>query len=170
MTTEPPLPPESYDHIPTQGRLLGIDFGTVRVGLSLCDESQNWVTPLETYSRRNERLDQQYLLKLAQDEKVVAIVMGLPIHCDGKESQKSKQVREYAIWLEKGLGIPIALFDERFTTSEARRLLAEHPMSSKKKKEKLDGVAAQLILSHFLESRHNSPTGNDATSRGLDDE
>ncbi len=153
---------ETYDHIPTHGRLLGIDFGTVRIGLSLCDESQTWVTPLDTYRRRTEKLDAEYWTQLVKQERLAGAIMGLPIHCDGNESQKSKEVRDFAIWLEATMDVPIGLFDERFTTSEARRLLAEHPMSSKKKKQKLDGVAAQLILSHFLEARRNTPTSNRA--------
>lgn len=146
---------------PISGRLLGIDYGTVRMGLALSDPSQTWVTPLDTYLCRNPRLDGKFFSQLAADERLSGMVVGLPLHCDGQESQKSKEVRAFAKWLEDTTGLPIALFDERFTTAEARRLLAQHELSPKKKKQKLDGVAAHLILSHFLESRRSRISENE---------
>ncbi len=156
---------QSCDLLPANGRLLGVDFGTVRIGLAMCDESQNWVTPLDTYSRRNERLDGAHFANLSKAESLVGIVVGLPIHCDGKESQKSHEVRKFCHWLRGVTNLPIAHYDERFTTAEARRLLGERTLSAKAKKQKLDGVAAYLILSHYLESNRNSPS----PAGGLDD-
>ncbi len=139
--------------VPTQGRLAGIDFGTVRIGLATCDPTQTWVTPFATYTRRGESLDAAYLLDLAEKEHIVAWVIGLPIHCDGKESQKSAEVRAFAAWLGGLSQLPVALFDERFSTAEARRLLRDTGLSSHKKKQNLDRLAAHLILTHFLEAR-----------------
>lgn len=156
---------QSESKLPNSGRLLGVDFGTVRVGLAICDPTQTWVTPLDTYTRRTERLDRQHFVKLAQEERLAGIVLGLPIHCDGKESQKSAEAREFGNWLTKVTECPVGYFDERFTTAEARRLLGETQLSAKKKKERLDGVAAHLILSHYLESSRNS-----TLSTGLDDQ
>lgn len=165
--SEVPPPLEIHpDIMPEQGRLLGVDFGTVRIGLALCDESQRWVTPLDTYNRRNLRLDAAHFASLVTNEGVAGIVVGLPIHCDGKESQKSKEVRQFCIWLSDATSVPVTQFDERFTTAEARRLLDERPMSAKKKKKKLDGVAAHLILSHFLDSTRKFGQ----QSAGLDDQ
>lgn len=159
---EPAVAPE----LPDEGRLLGVDFGTVRIGLALCDESQRWVTPLDTYNRRNLRSDAAHFASLVKQDGVAGIVVGLPIHCDGKESQKSKEVRQFCVWLSEATGVPVTQFDERFTTAEARRLLDERPMSAKKKKKKLDGVAAHLILSHFLDSARHC----DHEPSGLDDQ
>lgn len=111
-----------------------------------------------TYQRRNSRLDAAYFLELATTERLVGWIVGLPIHCDGKESQKSTECRQFATWLSEQTRRPVTLFDERFTTSEARRLLSDSPVSGRKKRQRLDGVAAQLILTHYLESRqHDSP-------------
>jgi len=151
--------------LPPEGRLLGVDFGTVRIGLAICDPSQTWVTPLDTYKRRGTKLDRQHFLQLAQQERLVGIVLGLPIHCDGKESQKSSEARDFGIWLSNVTECPVGYFDERFTTAEARRLLGETKLSAKKKKERLDGVAAHLILSHYLESSRS-----DTAPRQLDDQ
>ena len=139
--------------IPASGRLVGIDFGTVRVGLALCDPSQTWVTPLATYVRRSERLDGDYMAQLASQEQLAGWVVGLPIHCSGEESQKSAEARQFAGWLGGRTGLPVALFDERFTTAEARQLLDETALSAKKRKQRLDGMAAHLILSHYLGAR-----------------
>ncbi len=154
------------DSLPIEGRLLGIDFGTVRIGLATCDPSQQWVTPFDTYNRRNERLDGQFFGSLAKQEQLAGIVLGLPIHCDGKESQKSGEVREFASWLKQLTDLPVAFFDERFSTAEARRLLSSAGLSTAKKKKTVDRLAAHLILTHYLDSRRNSELGNLALDDG----
>ena len=165
-SSEPPASSATPAELPTAGRLGGVDFGTVRVGLAVCDPSQHWVTPLETYQRRREALDAAYFVHLSKQEQIVGWVVGLPIHCDGQESQKSTEARRFAQWLSKLTSKPVALFDERFTTAEARRLLQQAELSPAKRKKRLDRVAAHLILSHYLESRHRSSSGNPL---GLDD-
>lgn len=157
---ETPLTSQVSTEIPTSGRLAGIDFGSVRVGLALCDPSQTWVTPLATYVRRSARLDGDYLAQLAGQEQLVGWVVGLPIHCSGEESQKSTEARQFAEWLRERTGLPVALFDERFTTAEARRLLNETALSAKKRRQRLDGMAAHLILSHYLGGRGSGADGN----------
>lgn len=155
---------EGHKSLPLEGKLAGIDFGTVRVGIATCDPSQQWATPLETYQRRNERLDASWFQKLHQEERLVGWVIGLPVHCDGKESQKSQEARKFAQWLSETTQLPYVLYDERFTTAEARTLLNQSAMSGKKKKQQLDQIAAYLILSHYLGNRQS-----DAALRGLDD-
>ncbi len=161
-----PEPFNSSTSMPSSGRLAGIDFGTVRIGVSICDPSQTWVSPLETYARRNQKLDRAYFQELAQREQLKGWIIGLPIHCDGQESQKSAEARAFAVWLSELTRIPSTLFDERFTTAEARRLLQTSELSSHQKKKRLDGLAAHLILTHFLESRKHGLSPNAA----LDDQ
>lgn len=148
--------------LPAQGRLAGIDFGTVRIGIATCDPSQRWVAPLEQYVRRTERLDGDYFRSLARQENLVGWIVGLPIHCDGQESQKSAEARKFAEWLYQVTQLPVAMFDERFTSAEARRLLETATMSGQKKKQRLDQLAAYLILTHYLESCSNLAPRNDA--------
>ncbi len=136
---------------PTEGRIAGIDYGTVRIGLSICDPTRTWVSPLTTYNRRNERLDAQFFVQTQKNENIVSWVLGLPIHCDGRESQKSSQVREFAEWLFELTKLPIRFFDERYTTKLANRLLGEAELTNKQRKRRIDRVAAHLILEHFLE-------------------
>ncbi len=159
---------EGLSAIPSEGRLAGIDYGTVRVGIATCDPSQRWVTPLDTYLRRNDKLDGEFFQSLAKREVIQGWVLGLPIHCDGKESQKSVEVRRFAEWLESVTELPFSLFDERFTTAEARHLLRETTLSPGKKKKQLDRLAAHLILTGFIESRRSQASQNEAIEDRLD--
>jgi putative Holliday junction resolvase len=154
---------------PQTGRLLGIDYGTVRVGLAICDPSQKWVSPLNTYQRRNEALDREYFLKVVREESVMGLVIGLPIHCDGQESQKSNEVRHFAVWLREVTGLPSQFADERFSTAQATRLLAPAELTKAQRKSKVDRVAAMIILESFLERNRtdlprdlNHPLADDA--------
>lgn len=151
---------ENLHPIPAQGRLVGIDYGSVRIGVSICDPSQRFVNPLETYTRRNERLDSQYFQELATKERLVGWVIGLPIHCDGNESPKSLEVREFSQWLSDISGLPHALYDERFSSREARQLMFDTGWGPKKKKKNVDRLAAHLILTHFLDSRSTGGPGS----------
>ncbi len=150
---------------PSTGRLAGVDYGTVRIGLAICDPSRTWTSPLTTYLRRSEPLDRGYFQKMAVDEAVQGWVVGLPIHCDGRESQKSREVRDFAVWLSSYTNLPCRFFDERFSSQHANRLLAEAEFTRKKKKNRIDRVAAHLILEAFLES--NRPSAQDSW-QGLD--
>lgn len=143
------------DPLPESGRLLGMDYGTVRIGLAMCDESQRWVTPLDTYTRSNNGLDEQFLSRLVTREQIRGIVLGLPIHSDGQESQKSREVRDFQLWLARFTDVPCVFQDERFTTAEAQRLLRAAGLNHQQRKKRVDRLAAHLILEHFLESRRN---------------
>ncbi|MGN6133069.1 MAG: Holliday junction resolvase RuvX [Aureliella sp.] len=150
-----PEPTPLDEDLPERGRLLGVDYGTVRIGLAMCDESQRWVTPLDTYNRSNERLDEKFLAQLITRERICGIVLGLPIHSDGQESQKSREVRNFQLWLARFTDVPCVFQDERFTTAEAQRLLREAGLNHAQRKKRVDRLAAHLILEHFLESRRN---------------
>lgn len=137
---------------PTEGRLAGIDFGTVRIGVAICDPSQSIASPYENYNSRGKQTDAEYFLKLVKSESIVGWVVGLPIHLSGEESEKSIQAREFAKWLGELTALPYRLFDERFTTSMAQEILGAANLTKKKRKERLDQLAAQILLSTFLES------------------
>ena len=136
-------------------RFAGIDYGAVRIGVAIADESVGIASPFETYTRRELELDAKYFRKLAEDEAITRFVVGLPVHLDGRESQKSAEAREFGAWLAEGTGVPVVFFDERFTSAEADALLDAPGMTKKKKKARRDQIAAQIMLAGFLESdRH----------------
>ncbi len=113
---------------------------------------------LDTYSRRNERLDEKFLSELLTRQQIQGIVIGLPIHGDGTESQKSREVRDFQMWMARFTEVPCVFQDERYTTAEAKRLLREAGLNHQQRKKRIDRLAAHLILEHFLESRRHRDT------------
>jgi putative Holliday junction resolvase len=160
---------------PETGRLAGVDFGTVRIGISICDPDRILASPLEIHPAANWQDDGEYFRELVRLEKIQGFVVGLPIHCDGNESQKSGECREFAKWLSEETGIPVRLFDERFTTADAKRRMQSGGYSRGKEKKRLDAVAALVLLESFIEAAryHQETPGEDADappqeSQGLD--
>ena len=136
---------------PTSGRIAAIDYGTVRIGVAVCDPDRILASPLEVYAVRGPRHDGDYFRQMAKLERLTGFVVGLPIHCDGGESQKSRECRQFAKWLNEITGLPVRLFDERFSTATAKQRLGGG-LSRQKKKRKLDAVAALVLLESFLEA------------------
>jgi len=146
--------------VPETGRLLGIDFGTVRVGVAICDERQQIASPYETYTRQNEKLDEKYFVSLVAETNVVGIVVGLPLHMSGDESQKSAEARAFGDWLNQTTGLPVDWIDERYSTAFAREMLAAGNLTAKQRKARLDKIAAQAILAAYLESDRQKKARN----------
>lgn len=146
--------------LPRQGRLAAIDYGTVRIGIAVTDPDQRLASPLENYNRRNETLDAAWIKRLATEERIVGFVIGLPVHTSGKESQKSSEAREFGNWVATITGLPVQFFDERYTSVHAEELLMEAGFTSKARKQRLDKLAAQILLAAYLESsRSDGPPG-----------
>jgi putative holliday junction resolvase len=146
------------------GRVAGIDYGTVRIGIALSDPGRSIASPIENYTRRNPELDAQRFQRLVKEESVTQFVVGLPVHLDGRESQKSFEARQFGKWLTEITGVPVDFFDERFTSTEAENLLINAEMTSKRRKKRLDMLAAQIMLTAYLESSSrgdNDPGGLD---------
>lgn len=137
---------------PQTGRLCGVDYGTVRVGIAITDMDQSIASPFETYTRRTEKLDEQYFRDLIKQELIKGIVVGLPVHHSGDPSQKSNEAANFGKWLHELTGVPVIYYDERFSTAMARELVADAELSGKRKKSMLDRIAAQVILTAYLES------------------
>lgn len=136
---------------PEEGRLAAIDYGTVRIGVAICDPGRILISPFAVHRRGRSAADADFFRRLAVDERVAGFVVGLPIHCDGGESPKSLEARQFARWLHDLTGRPTRLFDERFTTAQARRRLRPGKMTHKDRKARIDAVAAQVLLEAFLE-------------------
>ena len=120
--------------------------------MAVCDPSRTWTSPLETYTRRNEELDKAYFRRIVAENQILAWIVGLPIHCDGRESQKSAEARDFALWLHHVSNLPVRLFDERYTTALANRMLRDSDLSHKKRKKQVDKIAAHFILEAYLDS------------------
>jgi putative holliday junction resolvase len=110
------------------------------------------VSPLEIRQVAGHERDAEYFRVLARREGIAGFVVGLPIHCDGGESEKSRQAREFARWLRGATGVPVRLFDERFTTSDAQSRLRRSGGGKRTRQRQVDAVAAQVLLESFLEA------------------
>lgn len=142
--------------IPEKGRIAAVDYGTVRIGVAITDPDRILCSPLENYNRRSLSKDAQYFRELAELERVVLFVVGLPVHMSGDESQKSHEARQFGKWLFETTGVPVTFYDERFTTSMAKDLLQEAGLTKKRRKARLDMLSAQILLTAFLENPDRS--------------
>ncbi len=133
-------------------RLLGVDYGSVRVGLAISDPERRISSPLTTYPRRDRAQDGRYFRKLVEAEEVGGILVGLPVHMSGQEGGKAAEARQFGKWLAEMTGLPVVFFDERFTTVEAENFLLAAGLTNKQRKERRDRVAAQILLQAYLEA------------------
>jgi putative Holliday junction resolvase len=134
------------------GRIAAIDFGTKRIGIAMSDRGRTIASPYENYERAGEAQDARRFQRLVAEEEVVQFVVGLPVHLDGRESQKSREAREFGRWLQQVTGVPVDFFDERFTSAEAEQFLLDAQMTKKRRRKRMDMVAAQILLAAYLES------------------
>ena len=139
------------------GRIAAVDYGTVRVGIAITDREQKIASPLDLYVRQGRERDTKYFCDLADCEQIALWVVGLPVHLSGRESQKSTEAREFGTWLADCTGVRVTYFDERFTTHFAEELLRQGTVSKKKRKQHRDKIAAQIILTSFLEAGTSGP-------------
>ncbi len=146
--------------LPASGRLAGIDYGTVRIGIAVTDPERILASPYETYHRRGEAKDAEYFRQLVTQERLVGFVVGLPVHASGDESQKSHEARRFGAWLHNTTDLPLVFYDERYTSSLAEAQLQEAGLTKKARQARIDKLAAQLILIAYLESpqRAEAPT------------
>lgn len=133
-------------------RLLGIDFGTVRIGLAVTDSERMIASPLATYERLDEPRDAVYFRQLVEREEIAQIVVGLPIHNDGRVGDKAQEALRFGQWLTSITLVPVVYHDERFSTVLAEGHLRGAKMTRDKRKERRDRVAAQIILQSYLEA------------------
>ncbi len=146
-------------NFPTRGRLLGLDYGTKRLGVAVSDDEQHIAGPLETIERRGEQEDTRRLAALVADYQIQGIVVGLPVHMSGQEGGKAREARMFGEWVERVTKLPIIYWDERYSSAMAESHLMAAELSSKKRKARLDKVAAQIFLQSFLDAkdRHLPP-------------
>lgn len=143
--------------IPPTGRILAVDWGEVRIGLALSDESQTLATPLETLRRRaGKRFPLPRFLELATLHCPVGLLVGLPLSPEGQEAGSAAAAREMAGVLERRSGLPVELWDERMSTARALGAIREQGGSTRGRKGDVDSLAAAVLLQHFLDARRHA--------------
>jgi putative Holliday junction resolvase len=135
---------------------MAIDFGACKIGLAVTDELGLTAQGLHTYYRSNKKADFDHFRRVIKQYGVTEIVMGLPLRMSGVEGIQAEKVQAFAEELRHRFKLPVQLFDERLTSVEANRLLRETEMSTRRRGEVVDQLAAVLILQAFLEFRKSS--------------
>jgi putative Holliday junction resolvase len=145
--------------IPPTGRLIGVDWGEVRIGLALSDEAQILASPLETLVRRaGKRFPMPSFLELVAKHHPVGVVVGLPLTGEGAEEASARAAREMAETIDRRSGLPVELWDERMSTARALAAIWEQGGSTRGRRKDVDALAAAVLLQHFMEARRARPT------------
>jgi putative Holliday junction resolvase len=137
--------------LPEGGVLLGLDLGTKTIGTALSDAGWRFATPGKTLPRGKFARDLEALRALAGERGVAGIVLGLPLNMDGSEGPRAQSARAYARNLAP-LGLPVLLWDERWSTASAERDLIAQDVSRAKRAERIDSHAAAVILQAALDA------------------
>ncbi len=133
-------------------KILGLDYGEARIGVAVSDALGMLATPLDTICEKER---EQQLIKTAEVAKmhsVEKLVVGYPKHMDGTIGHRAVYTEEFAKDLSQMLGIPYVMWDERLSSTEAHRILESGGVSGKKRKTKVDKIAAVIILQGYLDS------------------
>ena len=138
-------------------RVLAVDVGGRRIGLAISDISRTLARPLRTLTVRNasdgvDQVTAEIARLLAEDDGLSTVVVGLPSHLDGAASEQTERVVAFIDALKMRISLPIVTVDERLTSHEAERLLAEGTRDWRERKARLDAVAAAVILQDYLEA------------------
>ena len=140
----------------TKGRILGVDFGDTRTGLAVSDASRFLASGIGYVSPGGIVKTADKVAEVALEQKVSAIVVGLPKNMDGSEGFRADRCREFAGLLRERLAdIPVAMMDERMTTMSASRYLNETNTRGQKRKGVIDTLSAQIILQNALDRLKN---------------
>ncbi len=133
-------------------RLLGLDIGSVRIGVALSDPLGITAAPLEVIDRRRQEPLARIVALIAEHE-VSGIVVGQPLRLDGEAGPAVEGVQAFVAELAARVSVPIALWDERLTTAQAEREMIADGVRRQKRRQSIDRVAAALILQSYLDSR-----------------
>ena len=132
-------------------RILGLDYGSKRIGVAICDELGIIAQGITTIERKNKKRDIEEISKLVREYNVEKIVIGFPKMLDGTEGIQCEKVAEFAKILESRLSLPLIRWDESLSTKEAEEILIEANMSRKKRTKVVDKLAASIILQGYLD-------------------
>jgi len=143
--------PELREALPDGGVLLGLDLGTKTIGTALSDAGWRFATAGKTLPRGKFSRDLEALKALVSERNVAGIVLGLPLNMDGSEGPRAQSARAYARNIAP-LGLPVLLWDERWSTTSAERDLIAQDVSRAKRKDRIDSHAAAVILQAALDA------------------
>ena len=136
-------------------RLIGLDLGSKRIGVSICDEKQLIATPFKTINRTNAKELINELKIIIEENNVKGIIIGNPLNMDGSSSRSTQSVKDTSDNIEKSIDIPICLWDERLSTVGAFNLSSDLDINVSKREKKIDQNAAAFILQGAIDFLNN---------------
>jgi len=131
---------------------MGLDVGDRNIGVAVSDALMLTAQGRPTLKRTNLQTDLEYLRRVAEENEVTKVVVGKPLHMDGRESPQSRKAARFATKLSKTLGLPVILWDERLTSFAAEQHLEEAGLGWRDRRKHVDKVAAMFILQDYLDS------------------
>jgi putative Holliday junction resolvase len=134
-------------------RFLCIDLGDKRTGIAICDGDEILASPLEVLEGQKNLPDE--IIKIAREHQVGGLVFGLPLNMDGSEGERAIQLRKFADQIKGKINLPVFFQDERLSSFAAEKQLSQTGLTHKKKKNRIDALAAAEILNEFIKSRKN---------------
>jgi putative Holliday junction resolvase len=140
-------------------KVLGLDIGEKRIGIAVSDELGYTAQGMRVLTRSGLDDDLEVIKKLMVEERASSIVVGLPKNMDGSLGEAAQKVLSFAKKMEESLSVPVVLWDERWTTAEATRLLLDADLSRSKRRKVVDKLAAVLILQGYLDSLDHQEKG-----------
>lgn len=141
-------------------RILGVDFGSRRIGLAISDETGTVALAIGYLDGGNSDAVSREVARVAAERRASTIVVGLPVRLDGTSSQQTERTLKFITALEAATTIPVKRWDERLTTAQAERVLLEGNVCRQQRREKRDQLAAQILLQCYLDAQ-NPPTAEE---------
>lgn len=132
------------------GRIICLDYGEARIGVAVSDPSQIIASPLRYINARQEGVTDD-ILSLIDEYNADKLVIGLPLNLKGRNSEKTREVKEFYNEIKEILSIPVELWDERFSTVTAEKALRQGNIKAKKQRHIVDSLSAQIILQNYLD-------------------
>lgn len=136
-------------------KIVALDIGTVRIGVATSDIMEIIASAYEVYRRKSMSADVSHIAELVKTLGAGEVVIGLPLKMDGSEGQSVEMAKTFGAELEKQISVPIVYVDERLSTVSAERILIESGVRREKRKDKIDTIAATIILQTYLDKKSN---------------
>jgi len=146
---------ELKDKLASNARLIGLDLGTKRIGIAICDDKRKIASPYKTIEYKNMDYLVNELKNIIKDNNIFAVIIGNPINMDGSFGKSAQSINDKAKLIEKELDLIIAMWDERLSTSGAFNISSNLDINFSKKKKNIDEKAAAFILQGALDYLNN---------------
>ena len=146
---------ELKDKLASNARLIGLDLGTKRIGIAICDDKRKIASPYKTIEYKNMDYLVYELKNIIKDNNIFAVIIGNPINMDGSFGKSAQSINDKAKVIEKELDLIIAMWDERLSTSGAFNISSNLDINFSKKKKNIDEKAAAFILQGALDYLNN---------------